>query len=754
MIPLHPSVYHTALRQLREGATLLDIQSTNREMQAAGAYPGQAKALEDSPYRWLLKQSDTRSLYRQFNRMQGIHVSERAHINIDDWLNENSPRYDKTLADAVFHYSAHAEKGDRFEICIATKDMRDAAWKYAHGSQVILDGTFGISNKKLLLFIVMGVDNKGRGVPLAFMLFSAPSGNKQTSAGYNTDVISRLLEKWKHSLRTRNGIVFEPLVAITDTDLMERGALIHVFPKIWLLICKFHLRQSWRKHRNRLLRGNSPVHLTVKNRLRRVEEALVKTTTLDEARTVIAQEQEFFEAMLDGTHAGIAKNGLDHLVNYLLGYWCKEALWCSWSDYGRQVTARIMKCPFEGVLPTTNHLESFNCVLKRKHLRRWQRGGRRLREDMLLKILVTKVLPSIFHQRAFEEQDDACRESLIRRLPGGDKLLARRDDAGSRNQLVLPPVAYHVPDEQRDLAAQELVTHSQIGAPSMVGDGFVFECYSSLATELDTSPIKYKIFIGFSRTAECECKDFTHRGGACKHIRAALLYMNHLRMSSLPSLPVITLPTSAQEARALQTRLMMDTTVSADNPDEHADHPINRAAAAVEGSLCETNGIYETEIHAEPEGESDVDSDDTESVATDAPDKTGSAYEFTDLRTIAKAGIDQQAVSRVFYELSQVAPKFADMAFYLKDATLTSDSDIANTRLFNAQIGLLTTELSRMVATAHASSKDADSTPVIATDVPSATLLSTPRASKRNRLDIIGPSPEKAQKRHNSYAPH
>jgi len=38
----------------------------------------------------------------------------------------------------------------------------------------------------------------------------------------------------------------------------------------------------------------------------------------------------------------------------------------------------------EGVIPTTNHLEAFNGILKRKHIHRWQHSGKRLRIDLLV----------------------------------------------------------------------------------------------------------------------------------------------------------------------------------------------------------------------------------------------------------------------------------------------------------------------------------------------------------------------------------
>jgi len=71
--------------------------------------------------------------------------------------------------------------------------MDDAAWKYGHHEQIILDGTFGICSSRMLLFIAMDVDEDGKGIPLAFFLFSAPTGNCATHAGYNTAILHKLL---------------------------------------------------------------------------------------------------------------------------------------------------------------------------------------------------------------------------------------------------------------------------------------------------------------------------------------------------------------------------------------------------------------------------------------------------------------------------------------------------------------------------------------------------------------------------------
>ena len=97
-----------------------------------------------------------------------------------------------------------------------------------------------------------------------------------------------------------------------------------------------------------------------------------------------------------------AKSGASFLA-YMTSTWMAESLWQGWSQKGRSIAATLLNIPIEGVLPTTNHLESFNCLLKRKYISRWQRSGARLRFDFLLNILVSKILPEIFALRRSQQ---------------------------------------------------------------------------------------------------------------------------------------------------------------------------------------------------------------------------------------------------------------------------------------------------------------------------------------------------------------
>ena len=91
---------------------------------------------------------------------------------------------------------AQTHQNEQLKVCISTLEMGEAAWKYAHRKQIIIDGTFGVCSSCMLLFIAMGVDEDWKGVPLALFLFSAPMGNRVTHAGYNQEILQELLEKW------------------------------------------------------------------------------------------------------------------------------------------------------------------------------------------------------------------------------------------------------------------------------------------------------------------------------------------------------------------------------------------------------------------------------------------------------------------------------------------------------------------------------------------------------------------------------
>lgn len=210
--------------------------------------------LQNHRYHWL--SSDSRQLYAVRLKSRGVDVLRPPECNIDDWLNPQSSTYNSWLASAIFYYRPFEkdEKEGRLELCIATDRMMEAAWEHGHGSQLVIDGTFGVCDSRMLLFIALVVDKAGRSLPVAFFLFSARSGAKQTSSDYDTRTLTRLIKAWRDECtkRSESGTAFAPKVTITDTDTRERGALTTVWPDMHLLLCKFHILTCWSNRRGKI----------------------------------------------------------------------------------------------------------------------------------------------------------------------------------------------------------------------------------------------------------------------------------------------------------------------------------------------------------------------------------------------------------------------------------------------------------------------------------------------------------------------
>ena len=261
-IPLHLHVYEIALQQLHSGAKYVSCNSRhiiftyhkydpqcchhpikNLEMIKNSTYRGMDPKISHNAsniqYKFLPR--DGTHLYRLFNKSLGIDVTICPEQNLHNWLNPLFLHYKPQIRSAIFNYKACTQQGKCLKVCISTPEMDVVAWKYAHRNQLILDGTFGVCSSCLLLFIAMGIDEHRKGVPLAFFLFLASTGNQAMYAGYNWEILCELLYSWKSHLSNGRTTLFYPLVAITDTDTKEQGALQDVWPTIWLLLCWFHL---------------------------------------------------------------------------------------------------------------------------------------------------------------------------------------------------------------------------------------------------------------------------------------------------------------------------------------------------------------------------------------------------------------------------------------------------------------------------------------------------------------------------------
>ncbi|KAI0062593.1 hypothetical protein BV25DRAFT_1945046 [Artomyces pyxidatus] len=526
-VPLHEHVVEVALQQLADGASVGSIQSRNLQMVEQKLYRDQLTTPTLSAnFRYQIQKGDFSRIYRRHHRANGIDISVPPEFNVHAWLDPNNPAYRPGIHDAVFFYTPRESQNDRFRICICTADMEQAAWTYVHGSQLILDGTFGLSSSRLLLWIAMGVDSEGHGVPVAMFLFSAPTGNRATHAGYDTAIIQELLEQWRtwmNTTKSASGRLFEPAVAITDTDTKERGALIAVWPQIQLLLCKFHVRQCWTNKRSQLLgKGNQeePEHFSknqARSRLQAFELSMLQTTSIQSAQSLVDIEKAYFKICVqqpESKKAGEA--GLGFLA-YFESTWMPEQLWASWSQLGRNRAAARLGVSVNGVLPTTNHLESFNGVLKTKYIPQWQHSKARLRFDVLIFHLIHSILPRLYAQLRLKFQSQQWKGQRFLEALGGKPLNSDQPFDAEKEE----PLAWFSPDSRRDTAASDIhQNYRLIPIPSLRPYELWASCAASLEDPKNPSHRRYWLTVHISGSCTCTCLDWLQRGAACKHLRA------------------------------------------------------------------------------------------------------------------------------------------------------------------------------------------------------------------------------------------
>jgi SWIM zinc finger len=276
------------------------------------------------------------------------------------------------------------------------------------------------------------------------------------------------------------------------------------------------------------------------NRLHPLEKMLLLTNEHADAISLITDEEAFLNDLYLTTaeakrHAGA---GLAYL-RYMRETWLNESIWSSWSQHGRDRASTKLQRPVEGILPTTNHLESFNAVLKRKYIPAWQRSGNRLRFDIFIHHLILKILPEIFAQRRMQHDFHLWVSQRFHQISGGQDL-RKTDKPQKSNPTTLSPsdssiLAWFSEDPARDQKAQQIVAVSRI---CQIPSGRPYEvwatCAASNADVQNSNHLRYWLTLHPTGSATCSCYDWITNGGACKHLRALQILVQSSSKLSLP----------------------------------------------------------------------------------------------------------------------------------------------------------------------------------------------------------------------------
>ena len=250
-----------------------------------------------------------------------------------------------------------------------------------------------------------------------------------------------------------------------------------------------------------------------------------------------------------------ASAGLNH-IKYLTETWMPVSLWSGWSKKGHIEASIRLNIPVDGVIPTTNHLEAFNGILKRKHIHRWQRAGKRLRFDLFVYLLATQILPGIFAHRSMQEQYYSWLSNRFSAKAGGIDLVAVQRKPMPARAPVAPivPVAWWYPeaDEPRVNEAKYMISRSCVAEVAW-WDEFtaIGTCAASSANIRVPGHKRYNLRLNVYGWSCCSCLGFSNNHGACKHLWALRLSIPALidAGSLPPSRYAFHYPATENEAR-------------------------------------------------------------------------------------------------------------------------------------------------------------------------------------------------------------
>ncbi|KAJ3897353.1 hypothetical protein F5879DRAFT_927909, partial [Lentinula edodes] len=279
----------------------------------------------------------------------------------------------------------------------------------------------------------------------------------------------------------------------------------------------------WMNHRKKILNGSQGDYWKnhVRERLQELEVLLRASVEHAVAGNHLSQVRVYFTELLTNPAAKVAsKGGILHL-NYIDRYWMPVPMWQSWSESGRIAASTLLKVPVEDVIPTTNHLESFNAILKCKYIQSWLHSGHRLRFNVLIIPLVTRILPDLFARRLSRRNHCVWVSERFKEAAGGldlqvlqERIQAEWKDLENKARRV----CWWEDDPKHQTLGGTLV--SSIGERVFQSADDSEHFYTCQCPSSRNPAQSYTVTLRRLGRGSCNCFDFQERGGACKHLWA------------------------------------------------------------------------------------------------------------------------------------------------------------------------------------------------------------------------------------------
>ncbi|RKO87950.1 hypothetical protein BDK51DRAFT_37579 [Blyttiomyces helicus] len=233
-----------------------------------------------------------------------------------------------------------------------------------------MDGTFGVCLQKILLFLMLVIDENYHGVPVALfcpLSVICPAGKLPDFLGLRYRHSRALFIKMEGCVGGEGCVSYISVaihlqLCMTDTDLKEINALKSVWPGIIALLCMFHVSQSWKNQLIKELGRGGPPEVNQEHppteadivqmpKKLRAELKLLKTSAL------------IFGTAPTPTVLRVVEGGIN-FMHYLSTHWLCIDMLSMWSAESQERGSQAASLPCRLLPNTNNHTEGFNSSFK------------------------------------------------------------------------------------------------------------------------------------------------------------------------------------------------------------------------------------------------------------------------------------------------------------------------------------------------------------------------------------------------------
>ncbi|KAJ3861149.1 hypothetical protein EV359DRAFT_84614 [Lentinula novae-zelandiae] len=435
----------------------------------------------------------------------------------------------------------------------------------------------------------------------------------------------------------------------------------------------------------------------VREHLQDLEVFLIATVEHPVAMERLSQSRVYLISLADDPAAKLAsKGGISHL-DYLEKYWMPVPMWQSWSEWGHITASALLRIAVEDVIPTTNHLESFNAILKRKYIRSWLHSGHHLRFDVLIMLLVTRILPDIFKRWVSRKNYRLWVSQRFKEAAGGVDLQELQEQFRVQRKL----------DEDK---ARQICWWLNDEKHRSLGEALVLSTSQCVYKGQDSNSNFYTVRCPSSKDVTKNYTVFLHQTG-----RGSYYYVSVLHVKTLFNYPATFQAAQQLAARYLNSLLdSLNTTFSAPMLDWKVVQTLGQDNIGLGGDL--------------DEGELE---DEDECIVPVNENLVLEGYD-------AQAAIHIQRIHRLEHEMEQVLPSLHGINNLLSDKPTLRDN--RSLEEFQQVLQATISKLNALQLQPKLSQIEADKNHG-----------DTSTGNSRKRKDLKAPSPERGQKRKTSH---